>query len=598
MENRASSHDSRGCGRRPPARLAVLVPLLLFLVLPAGAPAAWAKPGPASDFDSKLAANYLAGLHAEHTQDYASASEFFARVFAADPDNRELGDRSLMLHVSAGHFDRALDAAQRLRALDHSHALANMFLAMNAARGGHFTDAVRFLEEIPVKGLDRYTRPLFMAWAQVGQGKPDLAIKTLARLSHSRAFALFDDLHAGFIHDLEGNAAAAENRYRAAYGASPEPSLRLAAALASFYARQGRIVEAREIYREFQDTREGSALVASLTGDLDEGRAMPPMVGAPAEGLAEAALNFAHALESENANTLALLYVRFALFLKPEFPEAKLLVGDILRDQGRYEDAVRLYGEVSTLSPYGREARIRKAEALHRLGRSKDAAKLLRQLIDERADYLAALTTLGDILRDSEKFDEAVAVYDKAVAAVQPVEKHHWGLLYARGIALERAKEWRRAETDFLRALELEPDQPFILNYLAYSWVEQGINLPRARSMIERAVRRRPNDGYIVDSLGWVLYHLGDYERAAESLERAAELVPHDSTINDHLGDAYWRVGRRLEARFQWSRALLFDPTEELLASITRKLEHGLTDPARSEAHSNSAAGAGESAVP
>ncbi|MGH6954092.1 MAG: tetratricopeptide repeat protein, partial [Alphaproteobacteria bacterium] len=152
----------------------------------------------------------------------------------------------------------------------------------------------------------------------------------------------------------------------------------------------------------------------------------------------------------------------------------------------------------------------------------------------------------------------------------------HWTLLYARGIALERSKQWPRAEADLLRALEFRPEQALVLNYLGYSWADRGENLERAREMIERAVALRPNDGYIVDSLGWVHYRMGQYDKAVIHLERALELKSGDAVITDHLGDAYWQAGRKTEARFQWRRALTLDADQDLRRSIQLKLEHGL----------------------
>jgi len=155
-------------------------------------------------------------------------------------------------------------------------------------------------------------------------------------------------------------------------------------------------------------------------------------------------------------------------------------------------------------------------------------------------------------------------------------ERRHWFLFYVRGIAYERSGRWEEAERDFRKALELEPDQPNVLNYLGYSLVEKGIKLDEALEMIRKAVEKRPNDGYITDSLGWALYRLGRYEEAVEPMERAVELTPLDPVINDHLGDVYWMVGRKREARFQWKRALSFGPDEKDAARIRRKLEVGL----------------------
>ena len=192
-----------------------------------------------------------------------------------------------------------------------------------------------------------------------------------------------------------------------------------------------------------------------------------------------------------------------------------------------------------------------------------------------RADVLVKL---GDILRSNKRFGESVEAYDMAIEHIGAIKERHWILLYSRGIALERSKQWSRAEKDFLAALKLHPNQPYILNYLGYSWVDQGINLDRAKAMIERAVKLRPNDGYIVDSLGWALFRIREFPVAVQHLERAVELRPQDPTINDHLGDAYWRVGRRNEARFQWHRSLSLGPEPDQAVRIRSKIKDGLAD--------------------
>jgi Flp pilus assembly protein TadD len=216
--------------------------------------------------------------------------------------------------------------------------------------------------------------------------------------------------------------------------------------------------------------------------------------------------------------------------------------------------------------------------------RFEDAEAMLRKIVAEHPDDPDPLDELGDILRRREKFAEAVEAYDQAVARIGPLQPRHWRLLYARGIALERSKQWPRAEADFLQALTFEPDQPLVLNYLGYSWVEQGQNLDKAEAMIRKAVELRPNDGYIVDSLGWVLFRLGRHDEAVVHLERAVELKPEDPVINDHLGDAYWAVGRQREARYQWMTALASKPEPELKTAIEQKLEGGLPREVSAEA--------------
>ncbi|MGI9406905.1 MAG: tetratricopeptide repeat protein, partial [Hyphomicrobiaceae bacterium] len=191
---------------------------------------------------------------------------------------------------------------------------------------------------------------------------------------------------------------------------------------------------------------------------------------------------------------------------------------------------------------------------------------------------LRVLLTLGTVQRGHENFSKAAEVYSRAIALIKRPTKRHWRYYYSRGVSYERMNEWPKAEADLKKALELNPDQPLILNYLGYSWVDQNVNLKVALDLIKKAVKVKPDDGYFVDSLGWAYYRQGNYPEAAKYLERAAELRPDDPTINDHLGDAYWHVGRILEARYQWRQSLTLEPEEKEAVKIRRKLERGLGD--------------------
>jgi tetratricopeptide (TPR) repeat protein len=271
---------------------------------------------------------------------------------------------------------------------------------------------------------------------------------------------------------------------------------------------------------------------------------------------------------------------RLALYLKPNFPVMQILLGDILEADNRLEPALDVYTAIDKKSPFSWSARLRAGALLDRLGRTDDAVKILRDMARENAGEDGPLVNLGDILRGRERFKEAVEAYDEAIKRLPVLDKRHWTLLYARGIALERSNQWLRAETDFQKALEFEPNQPYVLNYLGYTWIERRKNLDQAQEMIRQAVKLRPNDGYIVDSLGWGYYQLGNFENAVKELERAVELRPQDPVINDHLGDAYWKVGRHREATFQWNRSLSLNPEADLIPKIRKKLKDGLVEEA------------------
>jgi Flp pilus assembly protein TadD len=297
--------------------------------------------------------------------------------------------------------------------------------------------------------------------------------------------------------------------------------------------------------------------------------------------MADALWGIAQALHQEQGGARAVLYARLALFLKPDLAEATLLIGDVYVDQQNFDAAIDTYAGIDDASPISFAGKLRIASALHELDRKEQAFELLEGLVDAEPERIQALVQLGNLLRRDEDYARAEGAYSRAVERLGTPEREDWTLFYARGIAYERTKQWPEAEADFLQALELEPEQPFVLNYLGYSWVDKGMNLDEARGMLDRAVALRPDDGFIVDSVGWVHYRLGEYPQAVETLERAVELEPGDPVINDHLGDAYWRVGRQREARYQWQRALSLEPDEELIEAIEQKLKTGLPAPDR-----------------
>lgn len=192
------------------------------------------------------------------------------------------------------------------------------------------------------------------------------------------------------------------------------------------------------------------------------------------------------------------------------------------------------------------------------------------------SEKLQALDALGNILRSRKQYADAVDVYNRAINLIPKPDRRHWVYFYARGTSYERLKNWPTAEADLKKALELYPDQPLVLNYLGYSWVDQGINLDEGMRLIERAVAVKPDDGYIVDSLGWAHFKRGNYAEAVRYLERAVELRPDDPVLNDHLGDALWKVGREREARFQWDQSLTLKPEPEDALKTRRKIDDGL----------------------
>jgi len=319
-------------------------------------------------------------------------------------------------------------------------------------------------------------------------------------------------------------------------------------------------------------------LIVETVDRLKGGGRVPPLVDSPQSGAAELLYGLGSALGRQGGEDLALFYLQLAIYLDPEQPLALLTLGDLYENLKKPALALKVYQKLPEHSPLRRNAEIQMAIDLDALDRTDEAKKRLDKLIADRPKDLDAIRALGDILRERKQYADCASTYSKGIAALAAPEKQNWYLFYFRGICYERSKQWPLAEADLKKALELYPDQPHVLNYLGYSWVDQGINLDDGMRMIRRSVEQRPDDGYIVDSLGWAYFRINNYDEAVKNLERAVELKPEDPTINDHLGDAYWKVGRFLEAAFQWSHARDLKPDADELARIETKLKSGLID--------------------
>jgi tetratricopeptide (TPR) repeat protein len=507
---------------------------------------------------------YLAGRDAQSRHDLAYASFYLGEAMAIDSDNVEILQRTAIAYAMQGKIADAAKLAGKLEAFDEESTVPAMLLAEQQAKRGDWVAMGQILDHLPVRGLNAYLLPICRAWSKAGQGQTDEALAALAPLSHLQGLSVLRDFNAGLINDLAGRAGPAEQDYRATLSTAGGRTLRTVSIVAGFYHRQGRDEEAKQLlaafHREHPDLPELGVPEQSLITNA-------------ADGLAEGFFGASLTLRQANMADLALFFSQLALDLKPDFPLARVMAGDILGNLDQLDTANRYYREIPEASPLYRSAQMRVARNLEDADRVDDSAALLKKLAQAEPKQADALLALGDMWRRQRRWLDAVQAYDKALTILQGDEHAEWPVYYARGVALERANLWPRAEADLLKALQLQPDEPQVLNYLGYSWIEQGTNLARATEMIEKAVSLRPQDGFIVDSLGWAFYRSGDYAKAVETLQRAVALEPGDAAINDHLGDALWSAGRADEARFQWQHAMQSDPEPELKAQLAEKLK-------------------------
>jgi tetratricopeptide (TPR) repeat protein len=446
---------------------------------------------------------------------------------------------------------------------------------------GDLPDARRRLAIASNGPFNSLATRLIVAWCHEGEGNTDAALAELKLIEQVGAFDLFRMFHAALILDHAGRTAEADKAFRKVMEGGGNGALRVVDAYGRFLARQGRTDEAVAVYKKYAEGQPDNPVILASLAKLQSGKKMAPLVAGPPEGVAEVLYGLASALASDRSVDLPIVYLQLALYLDPDFDVARTLIADLFEVIERYDAANAAYAQVPKGSPLALNAEIQTAINLDHMDKTEEAISRLQALSRRKADgatgQLRVAVSLGDLLRSHERFVEAVKAYDQAIALVPLPQRQHWSLFYARGVSLERAGRWPEAERDLKEALKLDPDQPLALNYLGYSWIEKGQNFDEALKMIGRAVDLMPNDGYVVDSLGWAHYKLGQYETALGHLERAVNLRPDDPTINDHLGDIYWRIGRQLEARYQWKRAIALGADKAVVPAIQHKIEYGLS---------------------
>ncbi len=532
----------------------------------------------AAKYQPSLLGSYLVGRLARSQHDTEAAARFFGRALMRDPENEMVLENAFLMEAAEGSFDTTQSLARRLIERKASHRLARMWLATADVKARNFKAADENLLKAAGGGpIGELTATLARAWVKLGDGNSAAALVALDNSRVSSAARTYIQFHRALIADLSGRQALAGREFEAVFQ-QDAGTPRIALAYARHLASRGDFKRARSVLESHISKVGGEAqpMVGALLKQLDGSRVIRLLVESPEQGFAEVFYGLGEALAGEGGVSVGVIYLQMALALRPASPEALAALANVYELTRRYERAIAAYDRIPAGTPMQRAIDIRKSVNLNQLERIDEAKLLLERLAAEQPGDRRPLITLGDIMRSHKRYAEAVTYYTRVIELTPKPEAQHWVYWYARGTSYERLKKWPLAEADLLKALELQEDQPLVLNYLGYSWIDQNRNLKRGMAMIEKAVAAKPDDGYIVDSLGWAHYRLGNFTEAVRYLERAVELRPEDPTLNDHLGDAYWRVGRKREARFQWDLALTLKPEPEEIGKIKAKLEKGL----------------------
>jgi len=539
-----------------------------------------------TEIDShSLPGSYMAANLAKGANDNNSASSFYRSALALDPDNVVLLEQAFQTEAAEANWARAVPLARELIAKKSENRMAYLLLGLNSFKAGNYQKADEEFQKASDGPIGELTAALARAWAAAADGNAQRAMKLLDMPKQAEWAQFYLNYHKALIADVLGRPQDALAAYEHSMR-QDATTLRIALAYARHAARNGNDKLAKEILDGQSERSQGEphVLVRELQQAIGPGKKTDLLISTPAEGMAEVFYGLGEALTSEGGLSMGVLYLQLALYSKPDHAFALAALASAYESGQHYQAAIDAYNRIPPGSALQGAIDIRKAFDLNSLEKADEAKAILDRLAKENPTDLKPLDALGNILRARKRYGEAVDVYTAALKLIPTPDKRHWSIFYSRGTCYERLKNWPAAEADLQKALELYPDQPLALNYLGYSWVDQNRNLKQGMSLIEKAVALKPDDGYIVDSLGWAHYKLGNYAEAVRFLERAVELKPQDPVLNDHLGDALWRVGREREAKFQWDQSLTLDPEPEEVEKIKKKLSDGMPPAAEARA--------------
>lgn len=533
-----------------------------------------------------LLGNYLAGRFARAQQDTENAAEFYGRALSRDPKNDVLLEQTFQMEVMNGNWERALPLAQEIAGQQPTHRMSQFLLGVASFKSGDYAKADERFKAAAENPIGELTSAIARGWTKLAEHNASAALDTVELPKQPEWAQFYLRYHRALIADIAGKKADARASYERMFKQDSR-TLRTALAYAHHAAYHGDYKLAREVLKDQFEKAQGEPhpLARDLRDRIDGKQKIPLLVTSAEEGLAEVFYGLGEALTGEGGVSLGTIYLQLALYAKPDHAFALAALASAQETAKRYENAIATYERIPRGSALQTAIEIRKAFDLNALDRNDEAQALLEALVKKDPRDIRPLEALGNIMRSRKKYPEAVTYFSKALDIIGKPDSRHWGYYYARGTAYERMKNWPAAEADLKKALAFAPDQALVLNYLGYSWVDQGKNMKEGMKLIEKAVQLKPDDGYIVDSLGWAHFKQGNFKDAVRYLERAVEIKPEDPTLNDHLGDAFWQVGREREARFQWSQALTLSPEPEDIEKIKAKVEHGL--PGKAEVKSN-----------
>lgn len=534
---------------------------------------------------SSLYGAYLAGRVAHMRHDFASATEYYKIVLEKDKNNQNLNRYAYALLTSLGNLNEAATYAQQeIDSKQSDNSLAPLIIAI---RDFNQSDYAKVRKDIkPLDKQDVYKtiiNPLIEAWSYAGEKNEMKAIASLNKMIKDQPLDTLNLFHKGMIYDYLGNKEKAAECFSDIIKNHPqEVTYRILEVITNFYIRSGDKAMAQKISNRYNDNSALAILLSDINRkiDKDDGQSAA-IIDTPQKGLAEAMFNIGTIFRASNGGgEFAQIYIASSSFLNPEYDISKIALANILEENGLYQEANRYYAQINKKSGSYFIAQLKMIENLNTLKDYAAAEKLLKKLLKDYPENTQLLNNLADIEREMNNPKEAIKLYQKALETQKNPDNNSWPIYYALGVSYHQENQLDKAGEYLKKALDLSNRNPNVLNYLGYIYLINDKNTDEAVQMILDAYNQYSYEGHIIDSLGWVFFRLGEYDKAISFLEQASDMNPANAVISDHLGDAYWFVGRKNEATFQWQHALVLKEDAESIDrnAIQNKLENNIVE--------------------
>ena len=520
-------------------------------------------------------ADFISARYAGMVGDSAAAATFYRRAYLSAPDDSGLLERAAIATLASGDTEGAIKLAKsaRARAAEDSPSV-QLALIIDDIENGRLPSAKARLQKPALGALNIDLAAFLSAWL-TAVSDPAKAAAEVDELPGRRMIAGEQASLKALVLMQGGRDDEALRSFRIALHLPLATRDAVAALAAGLQASRGDMQGARELVALGAVEGDPGAGSARVLADIEAGKPIARPKLTAREGAAMTIFIASGTGLVRSSPDLSAMRHAMVLHLDPKLAAASITLAEAFERQDRSDEAIAVLRAVPASSAWAADARIAEATILNRQERAGEALVAAEQALalSRRREIMLQA---GDLYRVNDRVDVARKLYDDVIATDDAQGVVDWRVLFARSSVRSEAGDWQGAEADLQAAIAVEPDRPELLNFLGYAWVNRGVRVQEGLALIQRAADARPDQGYIIDSLGWAYFRLGQMDKAIEYLERAAELSPTDSEVIDHLGDAYWRAGRETEARFEWTAALDLKPDAVREATLRSKLDKGL----------------------